>query len=99
MNISEGTFKNTLEICISVRNVTTRSIVLFKSKYNIFISIVSGREERKVGDKPKEFLAVACTSDELNKFRVEYEKCHQKAVGMIEEQRPLGDDISESRYD
>ena len=73
-------------------------LLLFKSKYTIFISIVSGREERKVGDKPKEFLAVACTSDELNKFRVEYEKCHQKAVGMIEEQRPLGDDISESRY-
>ena len=74
-----------------------RSIFYSLNPNILFFSIVSGREERKVGDKSKEFLAVACTSDELNKFRVEYEKCHQKAVGMIEEQRPLGDDISESR--
>jgi hypothetical protein len=66
-------------------------VILTGIQIYYFISIVSGREERKVGDKPKEFLAVACTSDELNKFRVEYE--NQKAVGMIEEQRPLGDDI------
>ena len=74
-------------------------LLLFNFQIYYFIFIVSGRDERKVGDKPKEFLAVACTSDELNKFRVEYEKCHQKAVGMIEEQRPLGGDISLSRYD
>ena len=40
---------------------------------------MSSRDERKVGDSPTPFLAVACTSEELNKFRIEYEKCHQKA--------------------
>jgi hypothetical protein len=55
------------------------------------------REERKVGDSSDVFLAVACTSEELNKFRIEYEKCHQKAVGMIEEQRPFDDNLSASR--
>ena len=62
-----------------------------------FQSIVSSRDERKVGDSPTPFLAVACTSEELNKFRIEYEKCHQKAVGMIEEQRPFDENLSAVR--
>ena len=59
--------------------------------------IVNARDERKVGDSPTVFLAVACTSEELNKFRIEYEKCHQKAVSMIEEQRPFDENMSASR--
>ena len=59
--------------------------------------IVNTRDERKVGDSPTAFLAVACTSEELNKFRIEYEKCHQKAVSMIEEQRPFDENMSASR--
>ena len=62
------------------------------------IILVNARDERKVGDSSDVFLAVSCTSEELNKFRIEYEKCHQKAVGMIEEQRPFGEDLSASRF-
>ena len=61
-------------------------------------SLVNGRDQRKVGDSSSIFIPISCTSEELNKFRIEYEKCHEKAVGMIEEQRPFNRNESEFRY-
>ena len=63
-----------------------------------YVVLVNARDERKVADSSPVFLPVACTSEELNKFRIEYEKCHQKAVGMIEEQRPFDENLSASRF-
>ena len=54
-----------------------------------------GRDQRKVGgDSSSTYISVACTSKELNEFRLEYEKCHEKAVGMIEEQREITKTVS-----
>lgn len=60
---------------------------------------MNGRDQRKVGgDSSAPFISVACTAKELNGFRIEYEKCHEKAVGMIEEQREIKKRNSTIRY-
>ena len=60
---------------------------------------MGGRDQRKVGgDSSSTYISVACTSKELNEFRIEYEKCHEKAVGMIEEQREITKQNSTLRY-
>ena len=55
----------------------------------MFVVSVEGREQRRIGNEGSSvFATVACTTRELNEFRIEYEMCHEKAVGLIEEQRP-----------